>query len=72
MVTVPPLGWVTAVTLRTPPSGSLSLASTLRTLFLLPSATDGVSFLASGGSGRLFTVTVTVAVSLPPLLSVIV
>ena len=72
MATVPPVPCVTLVTVSLPPSGSTSLASTLMTLFLLASATVAVSFLASGASGVLFTVTVTVAVSMPPLLSVMV
>ena len=77
MLTVPPsLVAPRAVTVRVSPgttwSGSLSLASTSMGLSLLSSATPATSFTAMGSSGRLLMVMVTVAVSLPPLPSLMV
>ena len=74
-VTVPPVaGWVTAVTVSVSPvSGAVaSLASTLTTVAPLSSATVAASLPAVGGSLTGVTVTVTVAVELWLVASVIV
>ena len=67
-VVVPFGGWLTAVTDSTSPvSGApVSLASTPITLSTESSATVGVSVPATGGSLTEVTVTLTVAVALPP------
>ncbi len=61
-----------AVTVRSSPSTSESLAVTFSTLPELSSATVAVSLLATGGSFTFVTVTDTVAPSVPPLPSLIV
>ncbi len=68
--TEPPVaGWVTAVIVSVSPmSGAIvSLASTSSTVAPLSSATVKLSSTASGGLFEPPTVTVTVAVSVPPL-----
>ena len=67
-----PLCAEAAVTVSLSPSGSVSFAVTLMTLFALSSTTVAVSLFATGGSFCSVTVTDTVALSLPPLPSEIV
>ena len=69
-VTEPAAGCVTAVTLKVPPSMSLSLANTLITVSVLSSATVAVSATAIGASFTAVMLTVTVAelVSAPSLM----
>ncbi len=76
--TVPPLGVtvpfvaVASVTVSVSSSGSESFAVTLMTLSTLSSSTVAASLLAFGGSFTAVTVTVTTALSEPPLPSEIV
>ena len=75
VVTVPPVGLDTAVTVGVAPSGSVSLAvrSVAGELSGVSSLVDLVSSMATGASlSMLVTVTVTVAVSVSPAASVMV
>src|SRR5690606_22775026 len=67
IATVPPrLGGVTAVTRGVAPSGSVSFASTSRTLLPLSSSTEKLSFAATGGSSTGVTVIATAAEAVVP------
>ena len=72
LVTVPAVPVVSkALTLSTSPvSGSVSLASTLAVMTAVSSSVEAVSSFAVGASFTPVIVTVTVAVSVPPLPSV--
>jgi hypothetical protein len=71
-VVVPCVGWVTLVISRSSSSMSLSFASTFIWLSVESSGTVALSLIAFGGSFTGVTVMYTVALSVPPLLSVIV